>query len=111
MENKEHKLGGYSSIKGAGIFLDWKLHNKLLDIPFHGVNYTWTNNGINKETIYERIDKAFSNEEWKNQFPEALIWNLPILLSDHSPIILQIHEHPSFKKVKALQTRSMVVRS
>lgn len=68
--------------------MDWKLHNNLLDIPFQGVNFTWSNNISNTEAILERIDKAFYNVEWKDKFTEAEVWNLLILLSDHSPVIL-----------------------
>ena len=91
VENKDKKLGGSLLIQGASSFIDWKFHNNLLDIPYQGVNFTWSNNRSNAEAIYERIDKAFCNVEWKDKFTEAEIWNLPILLSEHSPIILQIH--------------------
>ena len=90
METKVQKLGGSTTIRGASNFLDWKLRNILLDIPHQGVNYTWTNNRTKDEVIYERIDKAFCNPDWKDTFPEAKIWSLPILLSDHSPIILHL---------------------
>lgn len=62
------------------------------DLPFQGVNFTWTNNRSNEEAIYERIDKAFSNSDWRNSYPNAETWNLPILLSDHIPIILHLQE-------------------
>lgn len=100
VENKEQKLLGSELIRGAKGFLCWKLHNKILDIPFHGVNYTWTNNITNHEAIYERIDKAFCNEAWKCKFPDAALWNLPILLSDHSPLILQLHPTQTQKKAR-----------
>ena len=99
VEYKEQKLGGSDRIQGANIFMDWKIHNKLLDIPYQGVTFTWTNNRSNEEVIYERIDKAYCNLECKNHFPDAETWNLPILLSDHSPIIL--HLQVSLKSRKA----------
>ena len=91
MENQYQKLGGSRIIQGASnSFREWKLSNNLLDIPFHRVNFTWTNNREGKEVIYERIDKAFYNDSWKDRYPEAYVINLPILLSDHSLIILDI---------------------
>ncbi|KMT12684.1 hypothetical protein BVRB_4g087820 [Beta vulgaris subsp. vulgaris] len=92
-------MGGSQSLKGASQFLEWKLDNKLLDVPYQGVNYTWTNNRSNDEAIYERIDKAFCNTQWRDSFPDAEVWNLPILLSDHSPIVLQLRA-PSLGKKK-----------
>lgn len=73
------------------------MENKLIHIDFHGVNFTWINNKTGHEAIYERIDKAFCNYQWKDIFPEAITWNLPILLYDHNPIILQLTQ-PSVKR-------------
>lgn len=87
-------------IKEASQFMDWKMDDKLLDIPFHGVNYTQTNNRSNESAIYERIDKAFSNQEWRNLFPYKVLWNLPILLSDYSPIVLHFQEKCQGKKLR-----------
>ena len=44
VEDNSQKLGGSRIIQGVNAFRDWKETNKLLDIPFHGVQYTWTNN-------------------------------------------------------------------
>lgn len=96
VENNEQKIGGSNLIRGASVFREWKLENNLIDIHSHGANFTWTNNRKNKEVIDERIDKVFSNKEWKDMFPET--WNLPILLSDHSPIILHLYEKLQAKK-------------
>lgn len=76
------------------------MEHKLLDLPFHGVNFTWTNNKDGLDTIMERIDRAICNPNWKNDFPDASITNLPILLSNHSRIILQTH--PSSTKKRGL---------
>lgn len=100
VESQNQILGGSLSIKGATNFSDWKLENKLLDIPFYGINYTWTNNKIKENAIYQRIDKAFSNENWKNMYTEASLWNLPIILSDHSPIVLHLQDKYQRKRLR-----------
>ena len=92
VENKKQKLGGSRMLKGAAQFLDWKLTNEMMDLPYHGVNYTWTNNRSNSKAIYERIDKAFCNTDWRDKYPDAIVWNLLILLSDHSPLVLQTQQ-------------------
>lgn len=101
MEHRNKKLGGSNKIQGGGEFIDWKIWNKLLDIPFHGVNYTWTNNREGKEVIYERLDKAFCNDEWKLNHYEAHVTNIPILLSDHNPIIQISRRRKDLKDSKA----------
>lgn len=68
----------------------WRQRWQLVDVPFHGVNYTWCNNRIGEGCIYERLDRGYATDEWCQIFPEASILNLPILVSDHSPIILDI---------------------
>ncbi|XP_057250594.1 uncharacterized protein LOC130591336 [Beta vulgaris subsp. vulgaris] len=98
VENNNQKLGGSLVLKGATQFLDWKLTNHLLDIPYHGVNYTWTNNRSNSAAIYERLDKAFCNSDWKDNYPDADVWNLPIQLSDHSPLVLHLHKQSEGKR-------------
>lgn len=40
VKNNKQKLRGSMVIKEASQFMDWKMDDKLLDIPFHGVNYT-----------------------------------------------------------------------
>ncbi|XP_074297018.1 uncharacterized protein LOC141627690 [Silene latifolia] len=37
----------------------------------------------------ERLDRAYANSEWLNLFPAASLLHLPILVSDHAPIILK----------------------
>lgn len=83
-----HKLGGSKHIRGLDSFANWKMDCDITELPFHGVTYTWTNNRQGKKATFERLDRACANDPWRLQFPDASIWNLPILLSDHSPIIL-----------------------
>ncbi|XP_074277163.1 uncharacterized protein LOC141600809 [Silene latifolia] len=37
----------------------------------------------------ERLDRAYANNDWLHFFPDASIMHLPILISDHAPIILK----------------------
>lgn len=91
VDSKHQKLGGNKKLLGAQDFINWKLKNNLLDIPFKGVNFTWTNNRQGSDLIMERLDRGFCNSNWKDEFPDATITNLPVILSDHSPILLQTH--------------------
>ncbi|KAL2934123.1 Ribosome maturation factor RimM [Bienertia sinuspersici] len=50
--------------------------------------YTWTNNRERDDLVLERLDKAYGNNGWKQTYPEAIIWNFPIFISDHGPIAL-----------------------
>ena len=60
----------------------------LSEISFHGQSFTCCNNRSQAEQIYERSDRAYATENWFYKYLEATILNLPILVSDHNPILL-----------------------
>jgi hypothetical protein len=60
----------------------------LIDLGFSGNPYTWTNKRQNFANIKERLDRAFSNSEWRSTFPKASVYHFPATTSDHNPIIL-----------------------
>lgn len=91
LENNQQKFGGKNYIQGATKFTEWRTANSLSELPFHGVNFTWSNNRLGKKAIYERLDRSYATSDWRIMFPNAITWNLPILLSDHSPIILDFN--------------------
>uniref|UniRef100_A0A2N9HT90 CCHC-type domain-containing protein n=1 Tax=Fagus sylvatica TaxID=28930 RepID=A0A2N9HT90_FAGSY len=62
----------------------------LVDLGFIGNPYTWTNKRHNFANIKERLDRAFSNTEWRTTFPKASVYHFPATTSDHNPIILNI---------------------
>lgn len=39
----EDKLGGAPIIRGWEVFMDWRLDTNLLDVPFYGPRFTWSN--------------------------------------------------------------------
>lgn len=83
------KKGGNSIIPGVVQFSKWKLECALMDIDFQWALYTWSNNREGNNCIWERLDRAYATDEWRSTFPNAVIWNMPILLSDHNPIVLE----------------------
>ncbi|XP_074270874.1 uncharacterized protein LOC141594783 [Silene latifolia] len=80
---------GSNVIRGQRDFTSWRLDNSLLDVPFFGPPFTWFNNRSDDQLIMERLDRAYANNEWPHLFSAASIMHLPILISDHSPIILK----------------------
>ncbi|XP_074298300.1 uncharacterized protein LOC141629152 [Silene latifolia] len=94
VEMHSDKLGGSHIIRGQQDFTNWRFDNSLLDVPFFGPLFTWMNNRSDDQLIMERLDRAYANSEWLHLFPAASIMHLPILVSDHAPIILKFF-HPS----------------
>ncbi|XP_074302787.1 uncharacterized protein LOC141634815 [Silene latifolia] len=96
VELHSDKLGGSSSIRGQDVFSSWKFHNNLIDIPFFGPRFTWSNGQKNTDCIMERLDRAYATADWFQLFPFSSITHLQILVSDHTPIILHLTQ-PSNK--------------
>ena len=56
-------------------------------------------NGYRDETfVMERLDRAFATVDWINSNPHYALRNLPILRSDHGPIILDFEFQQPFRK-------------
>ncbi|XP_074282739.1 uncharacterized protein LOC141607282 [Silene latifolia] len=45
---------------------------------------------LGENCIMERLDRAYATQDWFEVFPHTSLLNLAILISDHSPIILQL---------------------
>ncbi len=79
------------------------IHNLgLIDLGYNGPAYTWSNKKNGCDLVLERLDRCLANVEWCMLFPHTTVYHLPMLYSDHAPIIAilnPIHHHPkkSFK--------------
>ncbi|XP_074274110.1 uncharacterized protein LOC141597542 [Silene latifolia] len=93
VELHSDKLGGSVSIRGQADFTAWRIHNCLVDIPFFGPRFTWMNGQQDDNYIMERLDRAYATQDWFDLFPYTSVLHLPILISDHSPIILRFTQH------------------
>ncbi|PNT71164.1 hypothetical protein BRADI_2g23916v3, partial [Brachypodium distachyon] len=59
----------------------------LVDLGFNGPAYTWCNKRFTSKLVFERLDRCLANAGWCDRFPNTNVYNLPILLSDHAPIL------------------------
>lgn len=59
----------------------------LVDLEYHGMRYTWSNNQLGGKYIKERLDRALGNLCFLENFPKSVIFNLEPIGSDHSPVI------------------------
>lgn len=55
---------------------------------YSGPAYTWTNKRFSSNPVFERLDRCLVNAEWCGLFPNTNVFNLPIILSDHAPILV-----------------------
>lgn len=59
LDKFEDKLGGSIHIKGWQNFNNWKIDSRLIDIPYIGPQYTWTNKRSYPHTILKRLDRGY----------------------------------------------------
>lgn len=72
--NSEDKVGGSAVASSSnGGFRDVINNNGWIDMGFNEPKYTWSNRRQKRTNIQERLDRGFSNAEWKTLFPIASI--------------------------------------
>ncbi|XP_021748791.1 uncharacterized protein LOC110714556 [Chenopodium quinoa] len=89
VEYLSDKVGGNALIPGQLDFTQWRLDSDLVDIPFLGPQFTWTNNKIDSDSILERLDRAYATPSWLTDHSDATVLHQPILFSDHAAIIFR----------------------
>ncbi|KAM3331616.1 hypothetical protein ACQJBY_027530 [Aegilops geniculata] len=76
--NYFHMNAFRSLVKNCGFF----------DLGFSGPAYTWCGKQNTSNPIYHRLDRCLVNADWCMCYPNSKVLNLPIILSDHAPILL-----------------------
>ncbi|GLT31842.1 hypothetical protein SLA2020_065500 [Shorea laevis] len=63
----------------------------MMDLGFVGGRFTWVNMQSDGQIIREHLDRFWGNPEWRTSFPEATVFHLPRVHSDHNPILLNLN--------------------
>jgi hypothetical protein len=88
----EKKGGVTASRRKCTKFVDRINKCQLMDLGATGSKYTWRGPLYAGTRIFERLDRALSNDSWRLSFPGAFVKVLPRLdFSDHHPILISIH--------------------
>lgn len=86
--SKEKTGGGMKEPRCIKNFLEMMSNARLKTLASKGLAYTWTNK--RDDEARERIDRVLVNMDWIETFPNSVVQNLPLLGSDHSPMLLQL---------------------
>ncbi|KAJ4837308.1 hypothetical protein Tsubulata_046410 [Turnera subulata] len=65
-------------------FVDCVHSIALIDLEFAGPVFTWKSG-----TRQARLDRMLCNKLWRLQYPEATVFHLPKICSDHRPLLLR----------------------
>ena len=70
----------------------------MCDLIIAGQRFTWMNKREDEDFVIKRLDRAFGSVEWVNKYLFYSLMNLPIVRSDHGPIILDLEFQTPFMK-------------
>lgn len=74
------------------LFRDFINSTGLMDIDLKGNKFTRASNPRDGVVTYQKIDRIMDNWRWRFLYPHDTGVTLPIINSDHSPLVL--HPHP-----------------
>ena len=58
-----------------------------MDLGYSGPAYTWTNKRFTTNPTFERLNRCLGYVEWCQAYPSTIVYHLPMLYSDHAPIL------------------------
>ncbi|XP_030924855.1 uncharacterized protein LOC115951891 [Quercus lobata] len=101
------KLGGRPLIPSrVSAFKECLDFCNMADLGFQGPRFTWTNKNDLSSLIQERLDRFFANPDWCLTYPEAQVSHLARCLSDHCPILLELHPQNTFRLPRPFRFQS-----
>jgi hypothetical protein len=108
MNQSEKKGGAPVSQRRCDKFVDRINECKLLDCGAIGPHFTWRGPMFHDgERIFERLDRALCNDEWRLGFPEAFVKVLPrVSFSDHHPLLIQLNGSGNVNRAKYFKFES-----
>ncbi|GJN38401.1 hypothetical protein PR202_gb27437 [Eleusine coracana subsp. coracana] len=62
-------------------------------MEYSGLAYTWTNKRFTTNPTFQRLDRCLANAEWCAKFPRTAVFHLPMIYSDHAPILAILDSH------------------
>lgn len=77
--------------RGMEDFRNFLNSTGLMDLELKGSKFTWVSNPRRGFVTRERLDRALVNWPLRGLYPNALAEALPILSSDHAPIVLHLN--------------------
>ena len=79
------RVGTFRCDRSMREFSEWISDLGLIDIPLHGINFTWRRN-----VSRSRIDRGLCCSTWLRRFPNLNMVDLKRSTSDHNPLLLKL---------------------
>ncbi|XP_059289936.1 uncharacterized protein LOC132043485 [Lycium ferocissimum] len=96
---EEKKGGTIHRMSKSMPLLNCMMDCSLEDAGYIGSTYTWCNGRGPRHRVWERLDRALTNQLWNHKFPYTTVTHLVRTGSDHAPLMLEIsHSWAKYKK-------------
>ena len=79
------RTGSFRCDRSMRELLEWVTDLHLIDIPLHGVKYTWRRNESRS-----KLDRALCCQDWITKFPNLNLCGLKRNFSNHHPLLLSL---------------------
>ena len=79
------RSGTFRCVRSMSEFSEWISELNLIDIPLHGIKFTWRRNESKS-----RLDRALCCQAWLTKFPNLHLTGLKRSISDHNPLLLSL---------------------
>ncbi|XP_026458730.1 uncharacterized protein LOC113359282 [Papaver somniferum] len=88
-----HKKEGSSPVTSAALsgLQECMQDSHLIDCPFTGCFYTWSNKQDADSRIACKLDTVLINLSWLSRFPDSITEFLISGISNHSPMVISVH--------------------
>lgn len=86
LENISHPGGSQHDMLA---FNDLIQHLDLVDIPFIGKEFTWSN--MQENALLEKLDWVFTSGPWGLRYPDTRVIPLARPISDHVPFVIRVN--------------------
>lgn len=115
----DERAGGNGRLSPDSLaFGEWINSLSLIDMGFHGNQFTWRRGRVEDTFVAKRLDRVMCCAQARLKWQEASVTHLPFLASDHAPLYVQLNpevrndprrrpfrfeaawlKHPSFKEL------------
>ncbi|CAN1807462.1 hypothetical protein LINPERHAP1_LOCUS25043 [Linum perenne] len=93
VRNAEEKEGNLPpNPRSMRMFNNFIMDARLMDIPFKGANFTWSNNQEGNAEVKQRLDRALGNIGWLSRYPDSYVTHGARTESDHCPITMRVED-------------------
>ncbi|KAF7832087.1 uncharacterized protein G2W53_014420 [Senna tora] len=103
----QEKLSQCQNIPGSEDMNNTINNLGLVDLQTVDNWFTWTNGRQGEVVVWERLDKTFANTEWMQMFPDSWVNVLPVVTSDHSPLLVQTQRNTERPRRRQFQFQAM----